>query len=72
VLIDVLSLANLGINFVLIPRYGALGAAVGTAATLVIYNLLNHAGLLLGTGINLFERRYLAGVCQHRPGFRPA
>jgi O-antigen/teichoic acid export membrane protein len=60
-LIDVISsLANLGLNFVLIPQYGALGAAVGTAATLVIYNLLNHAGLLLGTGINLFERRYLA------------
>lgn len=60
VLIDVLSaVANLGINFALIPQFGALGAAVGTCVTLVIYNLLNHAGLLLGTGINLFERRYM-------------
>lgn len=60
VLIDVItSVSNLGINFLLIPRYGALGAAIGTCVTLIIYNLLNHAGLLLGTGINLFQRRYL-------------
>lgn len=60
VAIDILSsIANLAINFLLIPRYGALGAAIGTCATLVIYNLLNHAGLMFGTGINLFQRRYL-------------
>jgi O-antigen/teichoic acid export membrane protein len=60
VLIDVLSaVINLGLNFVLIPRYGAVGAAVGTCTTLIIYNIFNHAGLLLGTGINLFERRYV-------------
>jgi O-antigen/teichoic acid export membrane protein len=60
VLIDVLSaVLNLGLSLLLIPPYGALGAAIGTCVTSVIYNLLNHAGLLLGTGINLFERRYL-------------
>lgn len=60
VLIDVLSsILNLGLNFLLIPRYGAMGAAVGTCITLVAYNIFNHAGLLLGTGINLFERRYM-------------
>lgn len=60
VLIDILStLVNLGLSLVLIPRYGALGAAIGTSATLVAYNIFNHLGLLFGTGINLFERRYL-------------
>jgi O-antigen/teichoic acid export membrane protein len=50
--------ANVSINLVLIPRYGALGAAVGTSGTLLIYNILKQAGLRLGTGISLFERRY--------------
>jgi len=60
VIIDVLSTVfNLGISLLLIPRYGALGAAIGTTITMVLYNLLNHAGLMLGTGINLFERRYI-------------
>lgn len=59
VLIDVLTAAfGLGLNLLLIPRYGALGAAVGVTAGLVAYNLLNHLGLLLGTGINLFQWRY--------------
>jgi O-antigen/teichoic acid export membrane protein len=43
----------------LIPLYGAFGAAVAASAGLVIYNVLNHAGLLLGTGIDLFQGRYL-------------
>jgi O-antigen/teichoic acid export membrane protein len=48
---------NVAINLVLIPRYGALGAAIGTTATLVAHNFLKQAGLLLGTGISLFQRR---------------
>jgi len=60
VAIDVISaVANLGANLLLIPRYGALGAAVGTTLTMILLNLLNHAGLMLGTGINLFQRRYI-------------
>lgn len=60
VIIDLLSAGmNIGLSLLLIPTYGALGAAIGTCVTLIVYNLLNHAGLLLGTGINLFERRYL-------------
>ena len=50
------------LNFVaillLIPRYGALGAAIGTCGTLFIHNILKQAGLRCGTGINLFEWRY--------------
>jgi O-antigen/teichoic acid export membrane protein len=48
---------NLGINLLLIPRYGALGAAIGTTSTLVLHNVLKQIGLR-NTGINLFEWRY--------------
>jgi O-antigen/teichoic acid export membrane protein len=60
VAIDLISaVAGVVLNVLLIPRYGAIGAAVGTTAALVLYNLLNHAGLLLGTQIQLFQARYL-------------
>ncbi len=48
--------ANLGLNFLLIPRYGPLGAAIGTTSTLVLHNILKQAGLLLDTGVRLFRR----------------
>jgi O-antigen/teichoic acid export membrane protein len=51
--------ANLGLNLLLIPPYGALGAAIGTTSTLIFHNILKQTGLRLGTGINLFDRRYL-------------
>jgi len=60
VIIDVfVALLNLGLNLLLIPRYGALGAAIGTTITLVIFNVLKQAGLGMGTGINLLDRQYL-------------
>ncbi|MEZ4663916.1 MAG: polysaccharide biosynthesis C-terminal domain-containing protein [Caldilineaceae bacterium] len=60
VVINVIAvLANLVANLLLIPRYGALGATIGTAGTLVLHNLLKQAGLRMGTGINLFEWHYL-------------
>ncbi|MBI5031558.1 MAG: flippase [Chloroflexi bacterium] len=52
-------LVNLGINLLLIPRYGALGAAIGTSGTLIAHNIFKQVGLRLGTGISLFESRYL-------------
>ena len=59
VVINVLAvIANLAINLVLIPLYGALGAAIGTTATLVLHNILKQAGLRFGTGINLFDPTY--------------
>jgi len=59
VVINILAvLINLGANLILIPRYGALGAAVGTAGTLVLHNIMKQAGLRMGTGIDLFEWRY--------------
>jgi len=60
VLIDVVSLLiGLGLNLLLIPRYGAIGAAIGSCGTLVLYNILNHLGLKFATKINLFHARYL-------------
>jgi O-antigen/teichoic acid export membrane protein len=52
----VTALVNIGINLLLIPRYGPLGAAIGTSATLVLHNILKQTGLLLGTGVRLFQR----------------
>ncbi len=55
----VAAVANLAINLALIPVLGALGAAIGTTSTLILHNVLKQAGLRLGTGIDLFEWRYL-------------
>jgi O-antigen/teichoic acid export membrane protein len=52
------ALTNLIVNLLLIPHYGALGAAIGTTATLIVHNILKQTGLRLGTGISLFEMRY--------------
>jgi O-antigen/teichoic acid export membrane protein len=49
---------NLGLNLLLIPPFGALGAAIGTCATLILFNLLKQAGLRLGTGVSLFRRGF--------------
>jgi len=58
--IDLLAmLVSLGLSLILIPRYGALGAAIGTCGTLVVHNILNHVGLKLSTKINLFQWRYI-------------
>jgi O-antigen/teichoic acid export membrane protein len=60
VIINILAAAvNVALNLLLIPRYGPLGAAIGTSSTLFAFNLLKQAGLRLSTGISLFERSYL-------------
>jgi O-antigen/teichoic acid export membrane protein len=51
-------IVNLGINLLLIPRYGALGAAYGTCGTMIIHNLLKQLGLRLSTSVKFFERRH--------------
>ena len=53
------AVANVAVNLVLIPRYGALGAAIGTTGTLIIHNILKQTGLKLGTGASIFEPRYI-------------
>jgi len=51
--------ANVGLNLVLIPRFGALGAAVGTCLTMVAHNIMKQVGLKMATGIHFLDRRYL-------------
>ncbi len=46
-------------NLLLIPRYGALGAAIATAAGVIVQNVLRQLALWRwGGGISLFEKRY--------------
>jgi O-antigen/teichoic acid export membrane protein len=53
------AVSNVAINLLLIPPYGAIGAGVGTAVTLLIHNVLKQAGLRKGTGIGVFDREHL-------------
>lgn len=55
----VAALVDVGLNLLLIPGHGALGAAIGTAATLIVYNLLMQVGLLPTSNFRIFDRRYL-------------
>ena len=41
--------------FTLIPSYGALGAAIATTTTVIVYNVLNQVGLVMGTGVGRFR-----------------
>jgi O-antigen/teichoic acid export membrane protein len=54
----VAAVLNIAINLLLIPSYGALGAACGTCGTMIVHNILKQAGLGFGTGIKLFDWRY--------------
>ena len=59
VIIDIAAaVINLAVNLTLIPRFGALGAAVGTTCTLLLFNFLKQIGLR-GTGIKVFDTSYL-------------
>ena len=52
-------LISIVLSFMLVPQYGAVGAAIATCGTLVFYNLLNQLGLKFATRINLFQIRYI-------------
>jgi len=45
------------LNLWLIPRYGAMGAAIATTVSVVLHNVLNHAGLLWRTDIDVLQWR---------------
>ncbi len=53
-------IANLIFAVLLIPKYGALGAAISTTLAMVLYNLLKQAGLRLGASLSIFEWKYLS------------
>jgi O-antigen/teichoic acid export membrane protein len=50
---------NLALNVLLIPPWGATGAAAGTTGTLIAHNVLKQIGLRAATGISFFRRDYL-------------
>jgi O-antigen/teichoic acid export membrane protein len=55
------AIAFLVLAALLIPRYGALGAAVAASGSALVHMACNHAGLwIAGTGIRLPDRRFLA------------
>lgn len=49
---------NIGLLLLLIPRYGAIGAAIGTTATMIVHNMLKQAGLRLASGLSIFDAQY--------------
>jgi O-antigen/teichoic acid export membrane protein len=61
VIIDVVAvLVGLGLYLQLIPRFGAMGAAVGTTTTFIIHKLLSHHALVRADiGVGPLDRRYL-------------
>jgi O-antigen/teichoic acid export membrane protein len=50
---------NIGVNAVLIPRYGALGAALGTSIVYTGLNVANSILIYRAAGIHPFRRDYL-------------
>ncbi len=58
--LDLLAImVSLGLSLLLIPRYGARGAALSVCGTLLFHTILNQVGLGLHTGVNMFRRTYL-------------
>lgn len=49
---------NIILALVLVPRFGALGAAIGTSATMAAHNVLKQVGVWRYSGIPMFPRRY--------------
>lgn len=47
------------LNLLLIPKYGAIGAAIATSLTFALHNVYKQVGLRLATGVNVFERKYV-------------
>jgi O-antigen/teichoic acid export membrane protein len=47
------------LNLLLIPKYGALGAAIATSCTFILHNIYKQVGLRLASGVSVFERRYV-------------
>ncbi|MBD3376192.1 oligosaccharide flippase family protein [candidate division KSB1 bacterium] len=46
-------------NFIFIPRYGAMGAAMTTAGSMIVHNILKQFGLRLISGVKMFDKTFL-------------
>jgi len=55
----IVTVVTIGVYWMVIPRYGAMGAAVATCVTLIAQNLFYQIGLKLQTDVSLFQWRYL-------------
>lgn len=51
---------NIIANFLLIPPYGALGAAIATSGSMILHNILKQAGLKYLGGLRIFDMKYLS------------
>ncbi|SHG37696.1 oligosaccharide flippase family protein [Halobaculum gomorrense] len=56
------ALLNIILNFILIARYGVIGAAVATASTIVVVNTLRIIQVKYFIGIHPFSRSYWKGA----------
>lgn len=56
------ALFNVGVNIVLVPRFGIEGAAVATAASYTFLNCLYSYRLYSDIGINPFKRRFIRHI----------
>ena len=54
------AILHIVVNLLLIPRYGALGAAIGTAGTMIVRSLLMQVSLRLSSGLRIFDYQYLS------------
>lgn len=55
------AIVGLGTSVLLVRQFGAMGAAVGTAFTIVLQNVLTQVGLVVAkTGVHLLDRRFLS------------
>jgi O-antigen/teichoic acid export membrane protein len=55
----ILTVVTIAAFWVVIPRYGALGAALATTGTLIAQNLFYQFGLKVETNVSFFQWRYL-------------
>ncbi|REJ88818.1 MAG: hypothetical protein DWQ34_21380 [Planctomycetota bacterium] len=57
--VDALSvIVIVGVNLMLIPKYGAMGGAIGTTSTIIVHNVLNQIALGWGTSVTSFNMKY--------------
>lgn len=55
----VVAMASVVAYFILIPAYGATGAAIATSGTVIIHNLINQLGLVKKTGVGRLQGGHL-------------
>ncbi len=54
------AVVNIAGNLLLIPKYGALGATIATAGSMMVHNTLKQLGLKYLGGLKLFDMRYMS------------